>query len=256
MSENISVRSIVGNFLEHSRIFYFENDGSPEMYCASADWMPRNLERRVEILFPVEETGLRKKLMHILEGELKDTVKAHVLKPDGTYDKVDKRGRLFTIPSWNSPWRPGRRPDWAKRRRTTACSYRRCTMNRIGRVILASASPRRKELLEQIGIAYETMPSGADENTEKQQPEDVVLELSLRKASDIHVRLEEKGEDGYTVIGADTVVSFQGEVMGKPKDEEDARRMLGMLQGNTHQVYTGVALCIKNGEAGSVPYFL
>ena len=118
-------------------------------------------------------------------------------------------------------------------------------MNRIGRVILASASPRRKELLEQIGIAYETMPSGADENTEKQQPEDVVLELSLRKASDIHVRLEEKGEDGYTVIGADTVVSFQGEVMGKPKDEEDARRMLGMLQGNTHQVYTGVALCIK-----------
>ena len=65
-------------------------------------------------------------------------------------------------------------------------------MNRIGRVILASASPRRKELLEQIGIAYETMPSGADENTEKQQPEDVVLELSLRKASDIHVRLEEK----------------------------------------------------------------
>ena len=118
-------------------------------------------------------------------------------------------------------------------------------MNRIGRVILASASPRRKELLEQIGIAYETMPSGADENTEKQQPEDVVLELSLRKASDIHVRLEEKGEDGYTVIGADTVVSFQGEVMGKPKDEEDSRRMLGMLQGNTHQVYTGVALCIK-----------
>lgn len=95
ISENISVRSIVGNFLEHSRIFYFENDGSPEMYCASADWMPRNLERRVEILFPVEEIELRKKLMHILEGELKDTVKAHVLKPDGSYDKVDKRGKAI-----------------------------------------------------------------------------------------------------------------------------------------------------------------
>lgn len=93
VSENISVRSIVGNFLEHSRIFYFENDGSPEIFCASADWMPRNLERRVEILFPVEEPALRKKLMHILEGELKDTVKAHVLKPDGTYDKVDRRGK-------------------------------------------------------------------------------------------------------------------------------------------------------------------
>lgn len=95
VSENISVRSIVGNFLEHSRIFYFENDGSPEMYCASADWMPRNLERRVEILFPIEEMSLREKLMHILEGELKDTVKAHVLKPDGNYDKVDKRGKVI-----------------------------------------------------------------------------------------------------------------------------------------------------------------
>ena len=93
VSENISVRSIVGNFLEHSRIFYFENDGTPEIFCASADWMPRNLERRVEILFPVEEPELRKKLMHILEGELMDTVKAHVLKPDGSYDKVDRRGK-------------------------------------------------------------------------------------------------------------------------------------------------------------------
>ncbi len=93
VSENISVRSIVGNFLEHSRIFYFENDGTPEIFCASADWMPRNLERRVEILFPVEEPELRKKLMHILEGELMDTVKAHVLKSDGSYDKVDRRGK-------------------------------------------------------------------------------------------------------------------------------------------------------------------
>ena len=93
MSETIHVRSIVGTFLEHARIFYFENDGTPEIFCASADWMPRNLERRVEILFPVEEPELRKKLMHILEGELMDTVKAHVLKPDGSYDKVDRRGK-------------------------------------------------------------------------------------------------------------------------------------------------------------------
>ena len=95
VSENISVRSIVGNFLEHSRIFYFENDGTPEIYCGSADWMPRNLERRVEILFPVEKPELKDKIMHILDGELRDTVKAHILKADGTYDKVDKRGKVI-----------------------------------------------------------------------------------------------------------------------------------------------------------------
>lgn len=93
VSDNISVRSIVGNFLEHSRIFYFENDGSSEIYCGSADWMPRNLERRVEIMFPVEKPELKEKIMHILMGELKDTVKAHLLTADGTYEKVDKRGK-------------------------------------------------------------------------------------------------------------------------------------------------------------------
>lgn len=93
IEENISVRSIVGNFLEHCRIFYFENDGKPEYYCASADWMPRNLERRVEIMFPIETPGLRAKLMEILSMQLKDTAKAHVLMSDGTYEKVDKRGK-------------------------------------------------------------------------------------------------------------------------------------------------------------------
>lgn len=93
VSENISVRSIVGNFLEHSRIFYFENSGLSEIYCGSADWMPRNLERRVEIMFPVEKPELKEKIMHILTGELKDTVKAHLLRPDGMYEKVDKRGK-------------------------------------------------------------------------------------------------------------------------------------------------------------------
>lgn len=93
MENRITVRSIVGNFLEHSRIFYFANDGKPEYYCASADWMPRNLERRVEILFPVEKPELCRKLRHILDSQLKDTVKAHVLKPDGSYEKVDKRGK-------------------------------------------------------------------------------------------------------------------------------------------------------------------
>ncbi len=93
VSENITVRSIVGNFLEHARIFYFENDGKPEYYCASADWMPRNLERRVEILFPIEKPALQEKLKNILECQLKDSVKASVLQSDGTYVKVDKRGK-------------------------------------------------------------------------------------------------------------------------------------------------------------------
>ncbi len=92
VSDNITVRSIVGNFLEHSRIFYFENGGSPEYYASSADWMPRNLERRVEIMFPVENPGLREKLWHILDSELKDNVKAHVMNDKGEYIKVTKRG--------------------------------------------------------------------------------------------------------------------------------------------------------------------
>lgn len=93
VSDNITVRSIVGNFLEHSRIFYFENGENYEIYCGSADWMPRNLERRVEILFPVDRPELKEKLLHILQCQLKDNVKASVLQPDGSYEKPDKRGR-------------------------------------------------------------------------------------------------------------------------------------------------------------------
>ena len=93
VSENISVRSIVGNFLEHSRIFYFANDDHYEIYCGSADWMPRNLERRVEILFPVDRPELKEELLHILNSQLKDNVKASILQPDGSYVKQDKRGK-------------------------------------------------------------------------------------------------------------------------------------------------------------------
>ena len=95
ISENIEVRSIVGNFLEHSRIFYFLNGGNEEIYMASADWMPRNLDRRVEILFPLLEEDIINKAKHILEVELADNVKSHILQPDGTYEKVDKRGKVL-----------------------------------------------------------------------------------------------------------------------------------------------------------------
>ena len=93
VSENITVRSIVGNFLEHSRIFYFENNGDSEIYMGSADWMPRNLDRRVEIVFPVLDEELKARAYHVLEVELQDNVKARLLGADGVYEKIDKRGR-------------------------------------------------------------------------------------------------------------------------------------------------------------------
>lgn len=93
VSENISVRSIVGNYLEHSRIFIFANGGNTEYYLASADWMPRNLERRVEIMFPIEKPELQKKVQHIMDIQLHDTEKAHILTAEGTYEKVDRRGK-------------------------------------------------------------------------------------------------------------------------------------------------------------------
>lgn len=92
ISENIHVRSIVGTFLEHSRIFYFSNGGNEEVYMASADWMPRNLDKRVEILFPVEDERLKTEVINILNIQLADTLKAHILVGD-QYEKVDKRGK-------------------------------------------------------------------------------------------------------------------------------------------------------------------
>ena len=93
VSENITVRSIVGNFLEHARIFYFYNNGAEEVYMGSADWMPRNLIRRVEIVFPVLDPEVKKQVMHIVEIQLEDTLKARILQPDGTYERVDLRGK-------------------------------------------------------------------------------------------------------------------------------------------------------------------
>ena len=89
LSENIRVVSIVGRFLEHSRIYYFENDGAPAVYLASADWMPRNFIRRVEIAFPIEEPTLRDEIINeVLPRFVNDRVKARELQADGTYVRL------------------------------------------------------------------------------------------------------------------------------------------------------------------------
>lgn len=93
-SENITVRSITGRFLEHSRIYYFYNEGYEDIYLSSADWMPRNLDRRIELLFPVEDPDCRKRVLDVLEVELNDTVRSHFLRADGTYHKMDLRGKI------------------------------------------------------------------------------------------------------------------------------------------------------------------
>lgn len=97
VSENITVRSIVGNFLEHSRIFYFKNGGEPEYFCASADWMPRNMDKRIEILFPVERKRLQEKLNHVLKLMLKDNRKAWILEPSGDYARKPDDKELYAF---------------------------------------------------------------------------------------------------------------------------------------------------------------
>ena len=107
ISETIHVRSIVGNFLEHSRIFWFCNDDQDEVFMGSADWMPRNLDKRVEIVYPVLDEDIKKEVQHVLDLEFEDNVKAHLLQTDGTYVKQDKRGKklvnsqdLFCEEAW------------------------------------------------------------------------------------------------------------------------------------------------------------
>lgn len=120
------------------------------------------------------------------------------------------------------------------------------------KIYLASASPRRKELLKQAGISFKTMPSTVEEKITKTDPGEVVEELSYQKAVDICGKLAEEGKEDFVVIGADTVVSCWGEILGKPKDKDDACRMLKKLQGGSHQVYTGVTLAWKYEKMSAV----
>ena len=110
-------------------------------------------------------------------------------------------------------------------------------------IILASASPRRKEILELADLKFDVMPSDAQEITTKTAPNEVVMELASIKAKDIY----KKSEKQSMIVGADTVVAYQGQILGKPTDEAEAKRMLTMLSGQTHEVYTGVCI-IEDGK--------
>lgn len=132
-------------------------------------------------------------------------------------------------------------------------------------IVLASASPRRRELLEQIGIEFEVCPAKGEEVITQTAPEDVVCELSSQKAQEVAAGIltyNDKTPECTTpqdilVIGADTVVAYQGKILGKPRDEEDAKQTLAMLAGQTHSVYTGVTLVFidKTGRAGLKSFY-
>lgn len=111
------------------------------------------------------------------------------------------------------------------------------------KVILASASPRRTELLTQAGIAHEIIKSTCEEIITTNVPEELVMDLSAQKAEDVFLRYLSSGEkENFIVIGSDTVVAADGKILGKPKNDEDAYRMIKRLQDNQHQVYTGVTI--------------
>lgn len=116
------------------------------------------------------------------------------------------------------------------------------------KIILASASPRRRELLTWAGVAFTVLPAEGEERITSEVPQEVVEQLSRQKARAVAGQLKDVGE-GTVLIGADTVVSCKGRILGKPSDEEDAVRTLLLLQGKTHQVYTGVTLLVKRKGA-------
>lgn len=134
----------------------------------------------------------------------------------------------------------------------------------MGQIILASASPRRKELLEQIGISFEICPAKGEERITKSVPHEVVEELASQKAIEVASMVRTYAEthqelvtpSDLMVIGADTIVSCGGQILGKPKDERDACHMLKLLSGGTHQVYTGVSIVLldASGKAGQVTF--
>jgi septum formation protein len=118
--------------------------------------------------------------------------------------------------------------------------------------ILASGSPRRRELLARIGIEFEVIPSDMDEIITKEVPSDIVMELAYQKALNVYQKLN---MSDCTVIGSDTIVVYKDEILGKPADKAEAYDMLSMLADRTHQVYTGVSLLVNIGGKLTVKTF-
>lgn len=116
------------------------------------------------------------------------------------------------------------------------------------RIILGSASPRRRELLSQIGLEFEVKVSKKEEHYTAKNPRDIVQELALAKAENVSEELNENERKNVVVLGADTIVVLEGQILGKPADEEEAVQMLSLLQGREHQVYTGTAFLIFDAE--------
>lgn len=112
------------------------------------------------------------------------------------------------------------------------------------RIILASASPRRREIMNQIGIRFEVMPSVGEEVITKAEPDKVVCELSAQKAAEIL----ENTEGAVVVLGADTIVAHNGRILGKPENAEDAKRMIASFAGDTHEVFTGVTILVRDAD--------
>lgn len=123
------------------------------------------------------------------------------------------------------------------------------------KIVLASSSPRRRELMAQAGFAFEVLVSEADETIETETPVEMVEVLSERKAAAVAEEIKRQGfaEESILLVGADTMVAIDGKKLGKPKDEKGAEEMLEELSGRTHQVYTGVTLIrLKKAENGSI----
>lgn len=116
-------------------------------------------------------------------------------------------------------------------------------------IVLASASPRRSELLKQIGLEFRVCVSNAEEVIHHTEPSEVVKELSAQKAAAVYELLQGRQEACDLIIGADTVVACDGRILGKPETKEDAVGMLRLLQGRSHEVYTGV--CLIHGRTGA-----
>ena len=119
------------------------------------------------------------------------------------------------------------------------------------KIILGSASPRRKDILSAAGIDFDIVVSDCEEIITKTLPAEVVTELSVQKSEDVRNKLLVRGEaanEDYLIIGADTIVAYGDEIYGKPRDKEDAVRMLSNLSGNIHQVYTGVNVIVTDSE--------